>query len=211
MALVNCSECGREISNQAATCPGCGAPVRARALRAGMPARSEPSAEPGTSPGAPSHSRRTLLIGAIVGSFVLAAVACALTLLVLNLGGTDWWADPHWAADDPALASTVQPGLEVLLVNYSVQTGESALRSVSADRRGRIKVELNVSSMYVISTPLFEDAPGGKSPAAALAAFIFTFDDAAEVAVLDSNGGLIDTYTRDNIDEKIDAAARTVP
>jgi len=27
MALIKCSECGREISDKAATCPGCGAPV----------------------------------------------------------------------------------------------------------------------------------------------------------------------------------------
>lgn len=29
MALVNCSECGREISTKAAACPGCGAPGNA--------------------------------------------------------------------------------------------------------------------------------------------------------------------------------------
>ncbi len=27
MALINCSECGKEISNKAQTCPHCGAPV----------------------------------------------------------------------------------------------------------------------------------------------------------------------------------------
>lgn len=27
MALIECSECGREISDRAAACPGCGAPV----------------------------------------------------------------------------------------------------------------------------------------------------------------------------------------
>lgn len=30
MALIQCHECGREISDSAATCPGCGAPVRVR-------------------------------------------------------------------------------------------------------------------------------------------------------------------------------------
>ena len=29
MALINCSECGREISDKAEACPGCGAPVSA--------------------------------------------------------------------------------------------------------------------------------------------------------------------------------------
>jgi predicted amidophosphoribosyltransferase len=27
VALIECSECGREISDKAAACPGCGAPV----------------------------------------------------------------------------------------------------------------------------------------------------------------------------------------
>jgi DNA-directed RNA polymerase subunit RPC12/RpoP len=29
MALIHCSECGREISDQALSCPGCGAPTKA--------------------------------------------------------------------------------------------------------------------------------------------------------------------------------------
>lgn len=28
MALINCTECNKEISNKATACPGCGAPVR---------------------------------------------------------------------------------------------------------------------------------------------------------------------------------------
>ena len=27
MALIKCSECGREISDKAVSCPGCGCPV----------------------------------------------------------------------------------------------------------------------------------------------------------------------------------------
>lgn len=30
MALIACSECSKEISDKAATCPGCGAPVAAQ-------------------------------------------------------------------------------------------------------------------------------------------------------------------------------------
>ncbi len=40
MALIKCSECGREISDKAAACPGCGAP--APAMTAGLP-RAAPS------------------------------------------------------------------------------------------------------------------------------------------------------------------------
>lgn len=31
MALIQCSECGREVSDKAAACPGCGAPIAAPA------------------------------------------------------------------------------------------------------------------------------------------------------------------------------------
>lgn len=28
MALINCPECGRQVSSQAEKCPGCGFPIR---------------------------------------------------------------------------------------------------------------------------------------------------------------------------------------
>jgi hypothetical protein len=42
MALIHCSECGREISDRASSCPGCGAPVRAvsEAVPPSLPAAS---------------------------------------------------------------------------------------------------------------------------------------------------------------------------
>ena len=33
MALVNCSECSREVSDSAASCPGCGHPLHASHVR----------------------------------------------------------------------------------------------------------------------------------------------------------------------------------
>ncbi len=38
MALVKCTECGREISDQALSCPGCGAPLSAATSREVAPA-----------------------------------------------------------------------------------------------------------------------------------------------------------------------------
>lgn len=35
MALIQCHECGKEISDSATTCPGCGAPVRAKQHKKG--------------------------------------------------------------------------------------------------------------------------------------------------------------------------------
>ncbi len=37
MALINCTECGREVSDKAAACPGCGAPVVPPPLAAPAP------------------------------------------------------------------------------------------------------------------------------------------------------------------------------
>jgi hypothetical protein len=34
MALIKCRECGREVSTEAAACPGCGAPIKAMAEQA---------------------------------------------------------------------------------------------------------------------------------------------------------------------------------
>ena len=35
MALIECHECGKKISDSAASCPGCGAPVRAKQRKKG--------------------------------------------------------------------------------------------------------------------------------------------------------------------------------
>ena len=44
MALINCPECGREVSNAAPACPNCGFPVAAQAQSQSV----EPGAEPAT-------------------------------------------------------------------------------------------------------------------------------------------------------------------
>lgn len=36
MALIQCVECGRQISDQAPTCPGCGAPANLRSMPDGQ-------------------------------------------------------------------------------------------------------------------------------------------------------------------------------
>ena len=42
MALIACRECGRQISDQAATCPQCGAPVKVRSPAPSQLVRYEP-------------------------------------------------------------------------------------------------------------------------------------------------------------------------
>ena len=38
MALIECSECGRQVSDRAVSCPGCGAPIAGKA--AGAPVQT---------------------------------------------------------------------------------------------------------------------------------------------------------------------------
>lgn len=52
MALISCSECGKQISDKAASCPSCGAPVTAAA--AGGAAQAVAPATPGPAPMAPA-------------------------------------------------------------------------------------------------------------------------------------------------------------
>ncbi|MEJ0086860.1 MAG: zinc ribbon domain-containing protein [Pseudomonadota bacterium] len=59
MALIACSECGKEISEKAPTCPGCGAPAKPAAM---APARPEEKTKRKTSPVA--WAALVLLIGA---------------------------------------------------------------------------------------------------------------------------------------------------
>ena len=48
MALIKCAECGREVSDKAATCPGCGCPIAPTVTSAPSPDPS-PTTDPSTS------------------------------------------------------------------------------------------------------------------------------------------------------------------
>lgn len=49
MALINCPECDREVSDKAPTCPGCGVPIAARFAEA-EPADHTPPQQPQADP-----------------------------------------------------------------------------------------------------------------------------------------------------------------
>ena len=51
MALIKCGECGREVSDKAAACPGCGAPIPAASPTASVIASTE------SGPAIPIHRR----------------------------------------------------------------------------------------------------------------------------------------------------------
>ena len=45
MALISCFECNKQISNKAATCPNCGAPVSTNQPISNQPISNQPTAD----------------------------------------------------------------------------------------------------------------------------------------------------------------------
>ncbi|WP_315125244.1 zinc-ribbon domain-containing protein [Comamonas antarctica] len=72
MALISCGECGREVSDKAAACPHCGAPVGSSEA---VTSRSASEAQP------KKTSRWRWVIGVPVGAFILLMIigSCADT------------------------------------------------------------------------------------------------------------------------------------
>lgn len=70
MALVQCHECSRSVSTEAAACPGCGAPMKAgRWVQPDPP--SPAFSRPNTPPPEPPRESRWPLVGVlVVGAFV---------------------------------------------------------------------------------------------------------------------------------------------
>ncbi|MGV8959712.1 MAG: hypothetical protein ACOH1V_04930 [Stenotrophomonas sp.] len=75
MALIKCGECGREVSNKAAACPGCGAPVDASL-------RNQSSVQPLTPPNLPLGPMPKIkgfwLYMALIGAIFVAVFARAI-------------------------------------------------------------------------------------------------------------------------------------
>lgn len=76
MALIKCAECGRDVSNLAAACPGCGAPIP----RASAPA-----------PSSTTGSRRSLKVEWTILLVLLPVAAVLMLIAVLRPygGGAD--------------------------------------------------------------------------------------------------------------------------
>jgi uncharacterized protein (TIGR03067 family) len=91
MALLQCPECGRQISDRATACPQCGLPIR-------YPPKEEPGPPKGTPPrydddlpprrprNKARHSNTGLIIGLSVGGGVL-GVGLIILIIVLATGG----------------------------------------------------------------------------------------------------------------------------
>lgn len=74
MALISCNECGKQISDKAATCPGCGAPVQADAQPPAA-ASADKSAEFEADLAASAARKKKLVIGIGAAAVVVGCVA----------------------------------------------------------------------------------------------------------------------------------------
>lgn len=109
MALITCSECGREISDTAAACPGCGAPMEVAARKqpqpAAPPAGGAPipaawqSPPPQPSVATPGPAPKRLRTGVIAGVVVIG---------VLALRGCIWLADRNPSSTASAKANAAK-------------------------------------------------------------------------------------------------------
>lgn len=92
MSLIKCSECGREISDKASTCPGCGAPL---------------VAESSLIEAAPKKSRAGLFLG--IGALIVVVII----VVAVNSGpatGGDLCAQSSAAAHYIAAEAGANPG-----------------------------------------------------------------------------------------------------
>lgn len=71
MALIECAECKKEVSDKAAACPHCGAPVAAAAPKRGSYYDDAPAVADAVPPKASGSSWWKWLIGVPVGGFLL--------------------------------------------------------------------------------------------------------------------------------------------
>jgi ferric-dicitrate binding protein FerR (iron transport regulator) len=122
MALIECRECGREISDQASACPGCGAPV---ALEAPKAAQVPPPA-----PRRSSNNAVNALLAIIV--VILAAIA----FVVASDGGVQIGSTYRGTVRgfETKGGPLVLPDLDTPL--------DEALSANRANRTGRVVVEL---------------------------------------------------------------------
>lgn len=83
MALIKCTECGKEISDKATTCPNCGAPISSEN------ATSEPVMSP--IPEEPKKPKKEKKKGGCLGTVLKIIGALVVIVIVLNifLGGSD--------------------------------------------------------------------------------------------------------------------------
>ena len=133
MALIRCSECGRDISSKAVACPGCGAPVDAHADAITAPIKV-----------------------AAKGEFFTGTRKLVLDLAAAAIGGVNYRVD---ARDDAAGMINFTTG--VTMGSWSGVSGTIMLREVEPyvfEVTGQAKQ--NVKGGQMVAVNLFNEANG---------------------------------------------------
>jgi len=158
MPLIRCSECGREISDKASACPGCGAPASvapsmSEAKRHEMMATTKPPVIPSRPPVPPSPPtiiyqqlppKKKKGMGLFSGCVVL-----PFALIALLFGGYkvfDYWEEVSYARADPATkaakdaAKAAQAAAgqeEVLAIELISRSQEAVTKRLKAPRTAK--------------------------------------------------------------------------
>ena len=114
MALISCPECGKQISDKAATCPHCGIEVQKAFMPHPYPQHQY---QPGTVTSKPVIETRRAPWGII--SLALSIVSCIIMLMLLvAVESGDFW--PDWFIYLYPVFYTIIPGLLFSIIGLKI-------------------------------------------------------------------------------------------
>jgi hypothetical protein len=134
MALINCSECGREVSTSAAACPHCGAPVKA-ATPPAIPPPPPPAvpAPPPATPPTPSQPKSKALRNLLIaGGCLIPIVICAFLLI--------WSAVSYFGRNSQTQSAPPPSRLQAALT--------AALQSELSDNKQKLYEKIHVAGAF---------------------------------------------------------------
>lgn len=123
MALIKCSECGREISDKAEACPGCGAPVEVAVVP--PEGQAEHVVPAPFDANAQKHAQRQVYIGVLI---VIAVVA------VLGVFANKMGHEANHPADPAAIARKADAD-ERDRMQQTIEYCEERYKEINADRQ----------------------------------------------------------------------------
>lgn len=137
MALIHCSECAKEISDQAATCPGCGAPV-APGVKAPQQVQAKPN-------------------GKLSGGQVVVILLLAGLMVYGYNKISSWFASPSAGADTSASASAslsnTEPAAAAAPASQDAQLVKSTIDKMAATEGSYIEQQKNFFAMFNTDPP----------------------------------------------------------
>jgi hypothetical protein len=138
MALIKCTECGREISDKAATCPQCAAPVASTTPKV-APSAPLPANAPTNVPPLPLH-RKGVSATTIVLVSILGALVVGIFIMRQMAGSSSRVGRPS-----PSLLPTLHEPEHVVSERIALKEGEAKMYSFTLNRSPRVEVKVQAS------------------------------------------------------------------